>query len=126
MFCSEPIIFNEERVYKKTSSFYKLIASFDFIATFVLTRYILDLTLPVTELLQGKEINMADASNLLNSMKNIIPSKLNTGNEFHNSFCRIILETANKVSINEFKPRTATFQTNHKNIPSESVSADYF
>ena len=107
-------------------SFYKLVASFDFTATFVLTKYILDLTLPVTELLQGKEINMADAPNLLNSMKNIIPSKLNTGNEFHNNFYRIILETANKISINEIKPRTATFQTNRNNVPSESVSADYF
>ena len=69
---------------------------------------------------------MADASNLLNSMKNIIPPKLNTGNEFHNNFYGIILETAKKVSINEIKPRTATFQTNRNNIPSESASADYF
>ena len=46
--------------------------------------------------------------------------------KFHNNFYGIILETANKVSINEIKPRTATFQTNRNNVPSESVSADYF
>ena len=58
----------------KASSFYKLIASFDFIATLVLTRYILDLTVPVTALLQGKETNMADASHLLDSLKSVILS----------------------------------------------------
>ena len=59
VFCLESMSVNEGRVCKreastKASSFYKLIASFDFIATLVLTKSILDLTLPVTELLQGK------------------------------------------------------------------------
>ena len=59
----------------KASSFYKLIATFNFISTLVLTRSILELTLPVTELLQGKEIYMADASHLLDTLKSVIPSK---------------------------------------------------
>ena len=91
----------------------------------VLTRSILDLTLPVTELLQGKEIDMADASHLLDSLKSVIFSKRNTVDEFHNNCYRIILEIANKVSISETKPRTAAFQKNRNNVPSESVS-DYF
>ena len=53
----------------KASSFYKLIVTFNFISTLVLTRSILELTLPVTELLQGKEIDMTDASRLLDSLK---------------------------------------------------------
>ena len=59
----------------KASFFYKLIASFEFIATLVLTRSILDLTLPVTELLQGKETDITDASHLLDSLKSVIFSK---------------------------------------------------
>ena len=59
------------------------------------------LTLPVTELLLGKEIDMADASHVLDSVKNVILSKQNTVDEFHNNCYRIILEIANKVSINE-------------------------
>ena len=51
-----------------SSSFNRLIASFDFIAILVLTRSIVDLTLPVTELLQGKEIDMADASYFFDSL----------------------------------------------------------
>ena len=71
---------NEGRVYNrdtstKASSFYKLIATFNFISTLVLTRSILELTLPVTELLQGKEIYMADASHLLDTLKSVILSK---------------------------------------------------
>ena len=128
--CLESMSVSEGRVCNretstKASSFYKLIASFDFIATLVLTRSILDLTLPVTELLQGKEIDMADASHLLDSLKSVIFSKRNTVDEFHNNCYRIILEIANKVSISETKPRTAAFQKNRNNVPSESVS-DYF
>ena len=91
----------------------------------VLPRSILDLTLPVTELFQGKEIDMADASHLLDSLKSIVLSKRNTVDEFHNNCYRVILEIANKVSIRETKPRTATFQKNRNNVPSELVS-DYF
>ena len=55
VFCLESMGVNEGRVCNretsaKASSFYKLIASFDFIATLVLNRSIFDLTLPVTEL----------------------------------------------------------------------------
>ena len=106
----------------KASSFFKLIASFDFIATLVLTRSTLDLTLPITELLQEKEINMADASHLLDSLKSVIFSKRITVDEFHNNCYRIILEIANKVSISETKPRTVASQKNRNNVPSESVS----
>ena len=61
VFCLESMSVNEERVCNKetstkASSFYKLIASFDFITTLVLTRSILDLIHSVTELLQGKKL----------------------------------------------------------------------
>ena len=59
----------------KASTFYILISSFDFIATLVLTRSVLELTLPVTVLLEGKEIDMANASHLLDSLKSVMPSK---------------------------------------------------
>ena len=125
--CLESIIVNEETICNKetstkASSFYKLIASFDFLATLVLARSIRDLTLPVTELLQGKEINMADASHLLDSLKIAILAKLYTIDDFHNNCYRIILEVANKIIINKTKPRTAAFQLH---VPSEPVF-DYF
>lgn len=107
-----------------SSSFYRLIASFGFIAILVPTRSILDLTLPVTELLQGKEIDMVDASDLFDSLRVSLP-KRSTFNEFQHKCYRIILEIAKMVSINQTEPGTATFQRNRNSIPSESVS-DYF
>ena len=68
---------------------------------------------------------MADASHLLDFLKSAIFSKRNVVDEFHNNCYRISLEIASKVSISETKPRTAAFQKNRNNVPSESVS-DYF
>ena len=101
--CLESMSVNERRfchreASTKVLSFSKLIASFYFIATLVLTRSILDLTFPVTKLLQGKEIDMTNASHLLDSLKSIILSKRNTVDEFYNECYRIILKMANKVS----------------------------
>ena len=53
---------------------------------------------------------MAEASHLLDSVKSVIFSKRNTVDEFDNNCFRIILEMTNKVSINETKVRTSTFQ----------------
>ena len=84
-----------------SSYFYELTASFDFLATLVPTRSILDLTLPVTELLQGEEIDMAEASFLLASLTRAILLKYNNFNGFHNSCYRTIVEVAESLSINE-------------------------
>ena len=53
---------------------------------------------------------MAEASHLLDSVKSVILSKRNTVDEFDNNCFRIIIEMVNKVSINETKARTYTFQ----------------
>ena len=68
---------------------------------------------------------MAGASHLLDSLKSVIISKRNNVNEFHNNCYTIILEIANKVSINGTKPRTATFQKNCNNVCPE-LASDYF
>ena len=60
----------------------------------VFTKSILNLPLPVTALLQEKEIDMTDASHLLDSLKNVILSKHNTVHEFHNNCYRITVEIA--------------------------------
>ena len=70
---------------------------------------ILDLTLAVTEFIQGREIDMADVSYLLDFLKSVILSKRNNVNEFHNNCHGIILEVPRVISINETEARTATF-----------------
>ena len=62
VFCLEQMSLNVDRIFNqdtstKALSYYKLLTSFDFISALVLTRHVLDVTLPVTELLQGPAIS---------------------------------------------------------------------
>ena len=66
-------------------SYYKLLTSFHFIAALVLTKHALDLSLPVTELLQGPEIDVADSLHLIQSLKSLIISKRRNVDKFHNN-----------------------------------------
>ena len=130
VFCLEEMSLNigpvcNQDTSAKATSFYKLMASFDFLSSLVITRSILDLTLPVTQLLQGPAIDIADATHLIESLKRLICCKRNTVDTFHKKCYSDIVEIACKVGIEECKPRTSKLQRNHNNIPSESIS-DYF
>ena len=109
----------------KATSFYKLMTSFDFLSSLVITRSILDLTLLATQLFQGPAIDTADATHLIESLKSLICCKHNTVDTFHKKCYSDIVEIACKVGIEECKPRTSKLQRNRNNIPSESIS-DYF
>ena len=67
----------------KATSFYELMTSLDFLSSLVITRSILDLTLPVTQLLQGPAIEIAHATHLIKSLKSLICCKRNTVDTFH-------------------------------------------
>ena len=83
---------------------------FDFLSSFVLTKAILDLTLPVTQLLQGPAIDIADATHLIESLKKLICFKRNTVDTFHKMCFSDILEISCRVGIAECKARTLEFQ----------------
>ena len=125
MFCLEEMSLNIGRVFNqdtsaKATSFYKLIGSFDFLSSLVITRSILDLILPITQLLQGPAIDIADATHLIESLKSLICCKRNTVDTFHKKCYSDIVEIACKVGIEECKPKTSKLQRNRNNIPSES------
>ena len=109
----------------KAISFHKLMTSFDFLSSLVITRSILDLTLPLAQLLQGPAIDIADATHLIESLKSLISCKRNTVDTFHKKCYSDIVELACRVGIEQCKPRTSKLQTNRNNIPAESIS-DYF
>ena len=120
-FCLEKMSWNIERVCNqdtsaKATSFCKLMTSFNFLSSLVITRPILDLTLPVTQLLQGPEIDIADATHLVESLKSLICCKHNTIDTFHKKCYSDIIEIACKVGIEECKPRTSKLQRNRITI----------
>ena len=80
---------------------------FDFLSSLVITRSILDLTFPVTQLLQGPATDIVDATHLIESMKILICCKRNTVYTFHKKCYSDIVEPACKVGIEECKPRTS-------------------
>ena len=125
MFCLEEMSLNIGRVFNqdtsaKATSFYKLMTSFDFLSSLVISRSILDLTLRVTQLLQGLAIDIADATHLIESLKSLICCKRNTVDTFHKKCYSDIVEIACKVGIEDCKPKTSKLQRNRNNIPSES------
>ena len=88
VFCFEEMSMNigsvsNQDTSAKATSFYKLLASFDFLSSLVITRSLRDLTLPVTQLLQGPAIDVADATHFIESLKSLIYSKHNTVDTFH-------------------------------------------
>ena len=88
VFCFEEMSMNMGSVCNqdtsaKANSFYKLMASFDFLSSLVIIRSVLDLTLPVTQLLQRPAIDIADATHLIESLKSLNCSKYNTVDTFH-------------------------------------------
>ena len=61
IYCLEKMKFNKDNTCNrdtsvKASSFFTLVSTFQFVACLVLTRSVLDMTLPVTQLLQSKSI----------------------------------------------------------------------
>ena len=124
VFCLEEMRLNMLRVCNQDTSakatlFYKLMTSFDFLSSFVITKSIPDLTLPVTQLSQGS------ATLLVESLKSLICCKRDTVDTFHKRYYSDIIELACKVGIEECKQRTSKLQRNRNNIQSESTS-DYF
>ena len=73
--------------------------SFDFLSSLVITRSILDLTLPATQFLQGPAIHIADATHLIESLKSLICCKRNTVDTLYKKCYSNIIELAYKVGI---------------------------
>ena len=100
----------------KATSFYKLMISFDFLFSLVVTSWSNSLC---HQLLQGPAIDIA-----YESLKSLIYCKRILLIPFIKSVT-LIVELACKVGIEECKPRTSKLQKNYNNIPSESIF-DYF
>ena len=85
----------------KATSFYTLMTSFDFLFSLFITKSIFDITLPSTQLLQGPAIDIADATDLIESLKYIICYKRNTADTCHEKYYIDIVGLACNVGIEE-------------------------
>ena len=97
--CLEQIRLNVGRICiqetsTKAVSFYKLLTSFDFISALVLTRVVLDLTLPVRGLLQRPATDVGDSSNVYEFLKSLIISNRGNEDQFQNNYFKSVPELA--------------------------------
>ena len=83
------------------SSHLTRIFKFEFVVALVITRHVLDVTLPVTQLLQGKSIDIMDGIHLINSLKKEIILMRNSVDSYHDLWYGEALQLADQVGIAE-------------------------
>ena len=103
------------------------ISKFDFIVALVITRHVLDITLPVIQLLQGKSIDIMDGTHLINSLKKELILIRNSVDTYHDIWYEEALQLASKIGVEESKSRTLISgrQTTRANPPFTSVSEHF-
>ena len=109
----------------KAGVFLKLLTSFNFIVALVITRNILDLTLPVTQLLQAKSNDIMDGIHLIESLKNVVYMTRANVDNYHTEWYEKAVTLAQKVFVDESRPRTCGRQQHRGNVPAENIS-DYY
>lgn len=109
----------------KASSLHTLITSFKFIATLVIVRNILSMTLPVTKLLQAESNDIVKGLHLVSSLRDLIACIREDIDSYHAKWYEEALKLANEVQVYEVKPRTCLKQKHRSNVPAETAS-DYF
>ena len=121
---------NKERehsvnVSSEASDLLALVEKFDFIVALVICRSIFDSTIGVTQLLQGKSIDIMDGIHLINSLKNSVINMRNSVDAYHGKWYSEALALARKVEVDESKLRTVGKQTTRANTPFKTVSEYY-
>lgn len=109
----------------KATSFLALISSFQFIVALVISRNILDLTLPVSQLLQSKVNDVMDGMHLIDALKGLGIRVRDQINFYHDTWYSQAVALAAEVDIEEKMPRIASRQTTRCNLPASNASEYY-
>ena len=130
VYCLEKMKFNKDNKCNrdtsvKASCFFTSVSTLQFVVCLVLTRSVLDMTLPVTQLLQAKRIDICDGLHLIESLKALVITRRQEVDEFHSKWYKKALTLTEKINITETTPRAAGIQIYRSNTPAESVS-DYY
>ena len=106
IYCFEKLKLNKDNRCKrdtsvKASSFFLLLSTFHFVACLVLTRSVLDMTLPVTQLLQFTSIDVCDGLHLIESLKALVITRRQDVDEFHSKWYKKALTLSDGINITE-------------------------
>ena len=109
----------------KAGAFLKLLTSYNFIVAIVISRNILDLTLPVTQLLQAKSNDIMDGIHLIESLINVVYFTRANADSYHAEWYEKGVTLAQKVFVDDSRPRNCIRQQHSGNVPAEKIS-DYY
>ena len=112
----------------KAESLFKLLDSFEFIVTLVVTCSILDYFLPVTRKLQAKDLDVAQLMDLIQNLKMTIENLRNSVENYLENWYNKAKKLAEKVDISEdnmTKPRTCSRQIYRSNHPVQNTKEHF-
>ena len=92
-----------------------------FAACLVLTKSVLEITLPVTQVLQSKSIDICDGLHLIESFKALVITRRQDVDEFHSKWYKKALTLSEKINITETMPRVVGTQIHRSNTPTERL-----
>ena len=75
------------------------------------------MTLPVTQLLQSKSIDICDALHLIESLKELVITRRQDVDEFHSKWGKKFLTLSEKINITETMLRVVRIQTHREVTP---------
>ena len=105
--------------------YFNAISNFKFIVCLVVTKNILDLCLPTTRALQASAMDILCALELITSLKNLTMKMRSDADDVHKSWYNQALSLAEKIDVDESKPRSCGIQRNRDNTPYNTIS-DYY
>ena len=105
--------------------FFRLFSTFQLVSCSVLTKSILDIILPVTQLLHSKSIAMCDRLHLILSFITLVLTIRQEVDEFLSRWSEKALTLTEKINIPDAIPKVVGTQIHRSNTPAGSVS-DYF
>ena len=83
------------------------------------------MTLPVTQMLQSKGVDIFDGLHLIESLKVLVITRRQEIDEFHNKWYKKTLTLTEKINKTETVSRVVGSQIHRSNTPAESV-LDYY
>jgi hypothetical protein len=109
----------------KAGNHFKALTNFEFIVSLVITRSVFDITLPVTQLLQSKSLDIYNGISMITALKNSLKAHLRSVESKHKEWYSIVLKLAERVNVVESKPRLCGRQVFRDNVQSDTVSEYY-
>ena len=122
--------FNKDNTCNKDTSvqasyFFTLVSTFQIVACLALTRRVLDMNLPVIQLLQSKSIDICGSLHLIEPLKALVITRRQDVDEFYSKWYKIILTLTEKVNIIETMPNVVGTKIHKSNTYAESMSEYY-